>query len=330
MTDRIASAKWLGQLDRHARTSGLRAFLSAMEEVAHHGEREGSIQQAASSYQTFIKLLAAPNQQFPCGLRTSTLPRYIALVNQAGKRQMFSSSFGHMMRLLCCRSPFLNTQAIQSHLDVFEAFLERPVVSDVHRCVIITCWLPALQPLSALFWSINSCEIHVQRPSERKVYDRELSFSSMSIGAFEASPTINQHAANAKIKMGNEQSMEYVSSKTQRVFESSYCVIDTDHVSNDRIVSNLHGCEEARATRRNMGDVQDAHDSIKAITAEDRMRDIIAHLKNERVSLSKENRQLRDAEQTQRVAFEAEKAHLLVCTIEPNTKRLFTRLVREG
>jgi len=233
---------WLSRLGRSRSSRALQDHLACMEDRLSSRGREGSIKEAIGNRESFLSALnrsCANGKPYPCGL-PETLPRYIAIVNLSGQRMLLTSESDALMRKLCAHSWGLHPDCLAEQLAQVVHYLNQktgegtnPSTTGTEEAVLITYSLPWQAGISSAYWELNTVRVITSDTGQRRVRDREISFSSMSTCLFEdARPTLCNAAPGAGIALAvgtaSVHTLRFIPDEQIDAFVSTHRAVDLD------------------------------------------------------------------------------------------------------
>lgn len=216
----------------------MRNHISCVEQrldaYGRYGET-GSIKQATNWRRAFCRALndaVRKGGPMPCGLPSKGF-RYVAIVNLSGERHFLYSDHDTMMRKLCsrhCMMPVVDTDALLGRFSAFADSARAVCADQIDSFVLIVYNLPWQGGLDTSYWEVSTIRL-VRGGGEEalRVYDRGLTFTSISDTVFTGRPTLGdnglEHPACLSFSTG---AVEFVDKKCVNDFQRNVVAVCLD------------------------------------------------------------------------------------------------------
>ncbi len=136
----------------------------------------------------FLGIQSKQQKELPFNLPTR-LPRYLAMLNLAGKRMMVhTESKNTLFHWMCNTTNTGLHTTLNENLKVLETFVDE---NPSTRCLFLVFSLPALTAKRNAYWEVSTLEVDNTMFQGRKLSDRHFCLSSTDNAPFKGSPTLN-------------------------------------------------------------------------------------------------------------------------------------------
>lgn len=136
----------------------------------------------------FLGIQSKQQKELPFNLPTR-LPRYLAMLNLAGKRMMVhTESKNTLFHWMCNTTNTGLHTTLNENLKVLETFVDE---NPSNRCLFLVFSLPALTAKRNAYWEVSTLEVDNTMFQGRKLSDRHFCLSSTDNAPFKGSPTLN-------------------------------------------------------------------------------------------------------------------------------------------
>lgn len=216
--------RWVQGLTNNRAGRLIGCHLACMEKYRTDDGQAGAATEALGNELVFIHALSRSIRQsrpLPCGISTP-FPRYIAILNLSGDRNLVYSNNPALLRCMCTSSTCLGKKDLERAVSAFETYPTTSTGTSA-RFVLLTYSIPWQSGTDAAFWHLSACEMKMGAEStETNLQDRILHFSSVSTVPFNGKSVMDASNLNVLVNKSLNRSIPIIGDKQIEDFTESY------------------------------------------------------------------------------------------------------------